>query len=597
MSAIKNIAIIAHVDHGKTTLVDQLLEFCTSISDKEKAERVLDSGDLERERGITITAKNTAVEYKDVKINIVDTPGHSDFGGEVERILAMVDTCLLLVDAREGPMPQTRFVLNKALEMGHNIILAINKIDRPNIEVEKVIEDTFELFLELNASDQQIEFPIVYCSAKEGYAMHDMADEKKDISPLLDVIIDHTRDNQGEKEQPFRFQVTTLDYDDYLGRLCIGKVFSGQVKTGDEVMLWGENGEAKKHRVTKLFSFLGLQRIEAEVLEAGDIVAIAGIPELTIGDSLLAADAGEPFERIQIEPPTVSMLFKANDSPMAGRDGKMLTSRQIKARLERELMTNLSLRVEIQGESFKVSGRGELHLAILIETMRREGFELGVSKPEVIYKEVDGSRHEPFEEVILDMPEEHSGAIIQDLNRRKGQMTHIQNISDNYVRLTFEIPTRGIIGFRGFFLTETRGNGTMSGIFLGYRPFAGDFESRKRGAMISMVDGVANTYALFNLQERGELFIKNQTPVYEGMVIGLNAKDNDLEVNPIKEKKLSNVRAAGSDDALKLTPPRPLSLEAALELLSTDEILEITPENLRIRKKILKASDRKRARV
>ena len=601
---MKNIAIIAHVDHGKTTLVDKILAFCSTLEAKESTERVMDSNDLERERGITILAKNTAVDYEGVRINIVDTPGHSDFGGEVERVLRMVDTCLLLVDAMEGPMPQTRFVLKKALELGHKIILVINKVDKPNCNPQEVINHVFDLFVELNASDEQTDFPVVYASAKNNYAFLDWADFEKPesrttLKPLLDTIMKHARDGAGDPAAPFAFQVTNLDYNDYLGRICIGRIFSGTVKVGDQVLLRGENEKGEpvvsKHKITKLFEFLGLKRIEINEASCPNIIAIAGIEEMTIGDTLCHESYAEALPRIKIEPPTVSMQFAVNDSPFAGKEGKWVTSRNIRERLERELKTNLALRVEDMGDSFKVSGRGELQLAILIENMRREGFELMVSKPQVIFKEENGQKLEPFEEIVMDMPEQYSGGVIQELNRRKGMMLIMETLATGMVRIKYEIPTRGLIGFRSFFLTETRGEGSLSGIFLGYRPYAGDFSGRTRGAIISMENGSTNTYGLYQIQDRGELFVGPQTPVYVGMIIGLHAKDNDLDVNPIREKKLTNVRASGSDEALRLVPPRKLSLEQCLDFLEDDEALEVTPTSLRLRKKILNPSMRKRS--
>lgn len=595
---IKNVAIIAHVDHGKTTLVDELLRACASIDTKEDTERVMDSNDLERERGITILSKNTAVEYQGVRINIVDTPGHSDFGGEVERVLRMVDSCLLLVDAMEGPMPQTRFVLKKALELGHKIILVINKIDKPNCNPEDVIEQTFELFMELNATDEQIDFPVVYASAKNGYAIRKLDEEKKDMLPLLDLVLEYCPKSSGNESEPFTFQVTTLDYNEYLGRICIGRVFSGKLKVNDMVVLIGQNDKdeeiTSKHRITKLFNFLGLKRSETNEVTAGDIGAIAGIPEMTIGDTLTGENNALALPRIKIEPPTVSMQFMVNDSPFAGKEGKWVTSRNIRERLERELKTNLSLKVEDFGDSFKVSGRGELQLAILIENMRREGFELGVSKPQVIFQESESGKAEPFEQIVMDMPESYSGTIIQELNRRKGMLSQMENLAEGSVRVRYEIPTRGLIGFRSFFMTETRGEGSLSGIFLEYRNHVGTISGRTRGAIISMEAGVANGYALFNLQDRGDLFIAPQVPVYVGMIIGIHAKDTDLDVNPIKEKKLSNVRASGSDEAIRLTPPKKMSLEQALDFLEEDEILEVTPSSLRLRKKVLNPSMRKK---
>ena len=593
---IRNIAIIAHVDHGKTTLVDQIFNAC-SVSGTADNERAMDSNDLERERGITILSKNTAVEYNGNRINIVDTPGHSDFGGEVERVLRMVDSCLLLVDAQEGPMPQTRFVLKKALEMGHKIILVINKIDKPAAEPDVVIEQTFELFLELGANNDQIEFPIIYASAKNGFAKKNMDDPDVDMVPLLETITEHVPPVPQDNGD-FQFQVTSLDYNDYLGRICIGRIFSGNAKVGENVILIGKdhNGNEIKsnHKITKLFTFLGLQRIEAEKARCGDIVAIAGIPEMTIGDTLCSEEKPESLPRIEIEPPTVSMQFWINDSPFAGKEGKFVTSRNIRERLEKELKTNLSLRVEQQGETFQVQGRGELQLAILVENMRREGFELGVSKPTVIMHESGGKKEEPYEEVVMDIPESYTGSIIQELNRRKGIMTSHETLGESSARVKYEMPTRGLIGFRSFFLTESRGEGSLAGRFLEYRPYAGLITGRTRGALVSMENGMTNGYALFNLQDRGEMLLNPQTPVYVGMIIGIHAKDNDLDVNPVKEKKLTNVRASGTDDALRLVPPRKLSLEQAMDFLEEDEILEVTPQSLRLRKKILNPSDRKK---
>lgn len=598
---IRNIAIIAHVDHGKTTLVDEILRTCSSIDEKEDTDRIMDSNDLERERGITILSKNTAVEYKDTHINIVDTPGHSDFGGEVERVLKMVDSCILLVDAMEGPMPQTRFVLKKALDLGHRIILVINKIDKPNCDPDGVVDKTFELMLELGANDDQIEFPVVYASAKNGFAVKSLEDEQKDITPLLETILANAPAAAGKTGNHFLFQVTTLDYSEYLGRICIGRIFEGEVNVNDEVTLIGQTGEHETvkslHRITKLFTFMGLKRTETDRAEAGEIVAIAGIPEMTIGDTLTSDASATPLPRIEIEPPTVSMQFKVNDSPFAGREGKFVTSRNIRERLEKELMTNLSLRVEETGDSFTVSGRGELHLAVLIENMRREGFELGVSKPEVILKEENGQKLEPYEDIVMDMPEPYSGGVIQELNRRKGTMTLLENLSEGNVRARFEIPTRGLIGFRSFFLTETRGEGSLSGIFLEYRPFAGTITGRTRGVLVSMENGQANTFALFNLQDRGDMLIGPQTAVYQGMIIGIHARETDLDVNPIKEKKLTNMRAAGSDDTLKLTPPKKMTLEMAMDFLEEDEIMEVTPESIRLRKKELNPALRKKKKT
>ncbi len=594
---IKNIAFIAHVDHGKTSLLDVILRFSKLSSSSEQEDRIMDSNDLEKERGITILSKNTAIEYQGIRINLVDTPGHSDFGGEVERVLSMVDGCLLLVDAQESVMPQTRFVLRKALQLGHKIILVVNKIDKPNSNPKNVIENVVELFLEENATDEQLEFPIIFSSAKENYALKKMDDEKKDITPLLDTIIEYIQQDPSLLNDPFKFQVTTLDYDDYLGRICIGRIFAGKVSVGDQVSLISQNEAGQtissQHKVTKLFTFLGLNRIPTSSAASGDIIALAGISEMTIGDTLTSIENQVTLPRIKVEPPTVSMEFKVNDSPFAGREGKFLTSRQIRERLLKEAQINLSLKVVPEGETFSVSGRGQLHLAILIENMRREGYEFSVLKPKVIIQEIDKIKNEPYEKVLLEMPQEYSGGVIQELNRRKGLMLSMDNLPGDRARLSYEIPTRGLIGFRSFYLTETRGNGILSGIFIGYRPIVGDFISRVRGALISMTDGVTSTYALYNIQERGELFLTPQIDVYEGMIVGLHSKEANLTVNPVKEKKLTNMRASGSDESLKLTPPRHLSLEQYLDILDDDEMLEITPTTLRLRKKILKANMRK----
>lgn len=558
----------------------------------------MDSNDIEKERGITILSKNTAVEYKGVNINIVDTPGHADFGGEVERVLKMVDASLLLVDAFEGPMPQTRFVLKKALELGQKIILVINKIDRPGSEPIKVIDQTYELFMELNASNEQMDFPVIFASAKNGYAVNEVTDTPVDIAPLMDLILEKAPDVTGDPEGPFQFQVMTLDYSEYLGRICIGRVFEGNLKVGDTVKLVGinEKGEETvgRHKITKLFRFLGLDRLETDRIEAGDISAVAGIPEMTIGDTLCAEEVTKALPRIEVEPPTVSMMFLVNDSPFAGKEGKMVTSRNIRDRLQKELMTNLSLQVEDLGDSFRVAARGELQLAILIENMRREGFELGVSRPEVILKEIDGKKHEPYEILVMDMPEEFSGKVIQELNRRKGYMRLLTQLGEKSVRIEYEIPTRGIIGFRTFFLTETRGEGTFSSIFLEFREFSGTIAGRIRGVLVTMENGKTSAYSLFSVQERGDLYVNAATDVYVGMIIGLHNKDNDLDVNPVREKKQSNVRSTGADEAIRLIPPRILTLEESMDLLEDDEILEVTPKSLRLRKKVLNPALRKK---
>ncbi len=609
---IKNVAIIAHVDHGKTTMVDKILDFCSTLDEKEKTERVMDSNDIERERGITILSKNTAVLYKDYKINIIDTPGHSDFGGEVERVLRMADGALLLVDAIEGAMPQTRFVLKKAMELKLDIILVVNKIDRPMVDkaqVDKVIDGVLELFIELGANDDQLDFPIVYASAKEGFALRSWGDARENISPLLDMVLEKIPDATKNPDGPFQFQVTTLDYNDYLGRICIGKIHSGSVKRGDEVVLIAQEKIATegvtenvapvkliRYRITKLFTFLGLKRIETDYAKSGDVIAIAGIDIMTIGDTLCNPENPVALERIAIDPPTVSVTLLVNDSPFAGKEGKYVTSRNLRDRMERELKSNISLEMEDHGDSFTVKGRGELQLAILMENMRRENYEFGVSKPKVINKQISGKTYEPFEEITMDLPEAYSGAIIRELNQRKGILAFMENLSETFVRIKYEIPTRGFIGFRNFFLTETRGEGSLSGIFLEYRPYAGDISERKRGALVSMESGMANSYGLFNLQERGDLFIGPQTPVYAGMIVGLHSRENDLDVNPMKEKKMTNVRASGTDEAIRLIPPLPLNIELAMDTIQSDEIIEITPRSIRLRKRILDVAGRKRSR-
>ncbi len=609
---IKNVAIIAHVDHGKTTMVDKILDFCSTLDEKEKTERVMDSNDIERERGITILSKNTAVLYKDYKINIIDTPGHSDFGGEVERVLRMADGALLLVDAIEGAMPQTRFVLKKAMELKLDIILVVNKIDRPMVDkaqVDKVIDGVLELFIELGANDDQLDFPIVYASAKEGFALRSWGDARENISPLLDMVLEKIPDATKNPDGPFQFQVTTLDYNDYLGRICIGKIHSGSVKRGDEVVLIAQEKIATegvtenvapvkliRYRITKLFTFLGLKRIETDYAQSGDVIAIAGIDIMTIGDTLCNPENPVALERIAIDPPTVSVTLLVNDSPFAGKEGKYVTSRNLRDRMERELKSNISLEMEDHGDSFTVKGRGELQLAILMENMRRENYEFGVSKPKVINKQISGKTYEPFEEITMDLPEAYSGAIIRELNQRKGILAFMENLSETFVRIKYEIPTRGFIGFRNFFLTETRGEGSLSGIFLEYRPYAGDISERKRGALVSMESGMANSYGLFNLQERGDLFIGPQTPVYAGMIVGLHSRENDLDVNPMKEKKMTNVRASGTDEAIRLIPPLPLNIELAMDTIQSDEIIEITPRSIRLRKRILDVAGRKRSR-
>lgn len=598
---IRNIAIIAHVDHGKTTLVDELLKQSGVFrANQEVAERVMDSNDIERERGITILAKNTAVTYGDVKINIIDTPGHADFGGEVERVLKMVDGVILVVDAFEGAMPQTRFVLTKALAMELPVICCVNKVDRPEARPHEVVDEVLELLLELDANEEQLDCPFIFASAKAGYASLDADVKGTDMKPLFDTILSHIPAPEGDSEAPLQTLISTIDYNEYVGRIGIGKVSNGTIKVNGEVMLVNHHDESKKQRVkvTKLYEFEGLNKVEVESATVGAIVAISGISEIHIGDTLCDVNnpLAIPFQKIS--EPTLAMNFIVNDSPFAGTEGKFVTSRHLRDRLYRELNTDVSLRVEDTSttEAFKVSGRGELHLSVLIENMRREGFEFAVSKPEVLYKEDEkGGTLEPVEQAIIDVPDEFSGAVISKLSERKGELRNMTTNASGTTRLEFIIPSRGLIGYRGEFLTDTKGNGVINTIFEGYVPFKGEISYRGQGSLIAYETGVSVTYGLFNAQERGTLFISPGEKVYSGMIIGQNGKAEDVEVNVCKTKHLSNTRSSGSDDALKLSPPRILSLEQAIDFIETDELLEITPKNLRIRKKILDPLARKRA--
>ncbi|EHQ06733.1 GTP-binding protein TypA [Leptonema illini DSM 21528] len=597
---IRNIAIIAHVDHGKTTLVDGILKATGQINQKEDRERVMDSMDLERERGITIRAKNASVFYQGNKINIIDTPGHADFGGEVERVLGMADCCLLLVDAVEGPMPQTRFVLDKSLRMGHRPILVINKIDRDFAAPDKVIDKVFDLFDELGATPEQMDFPIVYCSAKSGFASTELAragKEDKDLLPLIDVIVKHVPVASGNADGALQMQVMNLDYDDYMGRVGIGRIFRGTIRKNQAVECAGEGG-TKKGKITKILGFEGMDRIELQEAVAGDIVGITGLEELAIGDTIGAEGNVEMRAPIRVDEPTVSMFFLVNDSPFAGKEGKFVTTRQIRDRLFRETLTNVAMRVLEDPERkdrFQVQGRGDLHLSVLVETMRREGYELQVSRPEVILKKDEqGRRTEPYEQLIIDLPEEFSGTIIQELNRRKGEMVAMETSVHGTTRIEYVIPTRGLIGFRSFLITESRGSAAVTSVFLKYDLYAGPIQGRKNGALISMEQGVAVPYALWAIQERGVLFVPPGIQVYKGMVLGECSRENDLEVNPCKEKKLTNVRASGSDEAVRLVPPRQLTLEQCIEFIDDDELVEITPKSLRIRKKFLDPNERKK---
>ncbi|MCQ2935536.1 translational GTPase TypA [Helicobacter pylori] len=598
MKNIRNIAVIAHVDHGKTTLVDGLLSQSGTFSEREKVdERVMDSNDLEKERGITILSKNTAIYYKDTKINIIDTPGHADFGGEVERVLKMVDGVLLLVDAQEGVMPQTKFVVKKALSFGICPIVVVNKIDKPAAEPDRVVDEVFDLFVAMGASDKQLDFPVVYAAARDGYAMKSLDDEKKNLEPLFETILEHVPSPSGSVDEPLQMQIFTLDYDNYVGKIGIARVFNGSVKKNESVLLMKSDGSKENGRITKLIGFLGLARTEIENAYAGDIVALAGFNAMDVGDSVVDPANPMPLDPMHLEEPTMSVYFAVNDSPLAGLEGKHVTANKLKDRLLKEMQTNIAMKCEEMGEGkFKVSGRGELQITILAENLRREGFEFSISRPEVIIKEENSVKCEPFEHLVIDTPQDFSGAIIERLGKRKAEMKAMNPMSDGYTRLEFEIPARGLIGYRSEFLTDTKGEGVMNHSFLEFRPFSGSVESRKNGALISMENGEATAFSLFNIQERGTLFINPQTKVYVGMVIGEHSRDNDLDVNPIKSKHLTNMRASGSDDAIKLTPPRTMVLERALEWIEEDEILEVTPLNLRIRKKILDPNMRKRAK-
>jgi GTP-binding protein len=593
---IRNIAIIAHVDHGKTTLVDAMLKQSGTYGEHEAViERVMDSMDLERERGITIMAKNTSVRYGDYKINIVDTPGHADFGGEVERVLKMVDGIVLLVDSAEGCLPQTRFVLRKALELNLPCIALVNKIDRQDARPDEVVNEIYDLFIDLGANDHQIEFPILYAISRDGVAKKDLADESTNLKPLFDQIIESIPAPHALRDDSLQLLVANIDYNPFVGRLAIGRIFSGEIAKNQEVIVAKRDGSTQKTRVKELFVFEGLDRTPVENAGMGEIVALAGFDDINIGETITLVDNPRPLPLINVDEPTIAMIFGVNMSPFSGVDGKFVTSRQIKDRLERELLGNVALRVEDTGspDTFKVSGRGELQLAILIEMMRREGYELQVSKPEVITKRAEnGELLEPFEQVVIDVPEEFIGVVTEALGRRKGQMTKMINNGSGRVRLEYEIPSRGLIGFRGEFLTETKGTGLLNTIFLRFDKWQGEMRSRQTGSLVSDRMGETNTYALYNLQERGVLFVKPQIKVYEGMIVGENARAVDLDVNPIKEKKLSNMRTTSADEAMRLVPVREMSLERALEFIADDELIEVTPKAIRLRKRVLKANER-----
>jgi GTP-binding protein len=596
---IRNIAIIAHVDHGKTTLVDAMLRQSGLFRANERVvERVMDSMDLERERGITIMAKNTSVRYGDVKINILDTPGHSDFGGEVERVLTMVDGVLLLVDASEGPLPQTRYVLSKALEQKLKPVVVINKIDRQDARPQEVVNEVFDLFIDLDADDEQIDFPILYAVSRDGVAKHELDHESSNLQPLFEEIVRTMPPPQGNEEAPLQILVANLDYNEYVGRLAIGRIVNGAVIVGDQVAVVGVDGTLQKTKITQLYAFEGLKQTPIERAAAGEIIALAGIEGINIGDTVTSAAEPRPLPRIRIDQPTISMIFGVNTSPFAGKDGKFVTSRQIRSRLDKELLGNVAIRVEDTDspDSFKVSGRGELQLAILIEQMRREGFELNVARPQVVTRKIDGEIHEPVELAVIDVPDQFIGVITEAMGRRKGTMTRMINHGHGRVRMEFEIPSRGLIGFRNEFLTETKGTGLLNTLFLRWGKWQGEMEGRGTGSLIADRAGDATGYAIYNLQERGEIFVKPQTQVYEGMIVGENSRDVDLDVNIVREKKLTNMRASTADEALRLVPVRELTLEQAIEYIADDELVEVTPAAIRMRKKVLAANFRPKSK-
>ncbi|MEW5942550.1 MAG: translational GTPase TypA [Pseudomonadota bacterium] len=597
--ALRNIAIIAHVDHGKTTLVDKLLHQAgTFAAHQHVAERVMDSNDLERERGITILAKNTAVDYEGTHINIVDTPGHADFGGEVERVLSMVDGVLLLVDAVEGPMPQTRFVTKKALAQGLKPIVVVNKVDRPGARPDWVVNQTFDLFDKLGASDDQLDFPVVYASALNGYATTDLAVQSPDMRPLFDTVIEHVPAPKGDPDGALQLQISALDYSSFVGRIGIGRIARGRLKPGQEVVvLNGRDDKGKKARVNQVLGFRGLERVQLEEAQAGDIVVINGIEDIGIGVTLADPANPEALHMLAVDEPTLTMNFQVNTSPLAGQEGKFVTSRQIRERLNKELLTNVALRVEDTGDAdvFQVSGRGELHLTILLENMRREGYELAVSRPRVVIKEINGEKCEPFEMLTVDVEEANQGAVMEELGRRRGDLVDMLPDGQGRVRLDYRIPARGLIGFQSEFMTLTRGTGIMSHVFDEYAPMKPDIPARHNGVLISQENGEAVAYALWNLEERGRMFVSPGDKLYEGIIIGIHSRDNDLVVNPIKGKKLTNVRASGTDEAVRLTPPIQLTLESAVEFIADDELVEITPKSIRLRKRFLSENDRKKA--
>ena len=598
---LRNVAIIAHVDHGKTTLVDQMLRQSGTFRENQVVEeRVMDSNAIERERGITILAKNTSVHYHGVKINIIDTPGHADFGGEVERVLKMVNGVLLLVDAAEGPMPQTRFVMQKALELNHKLIIVVNKIDRPDARISEVQDEILELLIDLNASDDQLESPIIFCSGRAGTASRDPNHEGKDLTPLFDTILNHIPPMEADETAPLQLLVSSIDYNDYVGRIGIGRIERGSVKANQEVAVCNHNivGFNKRGKLVNLYQIEGLSRVPVERAQAGDIVCFSGLEGINIGDTVCATDCVEAVPFVKISEPTVEMTFSVNNSPFAGKEGKFVTSRHLRDRLYRELLRDVSLKVEDtdSAEAFKVSGRGEMHLSILIENMHREGYEFQVSTPKVLYKTIDGALYEPVERLIVDVPEDGTGAVFQSMGERKGELVHMSAVGSR-MRLEFLIPARGLFGYKSEFLTQTKGEGVMNSIFFEYQPYKGDINRRDTGSLVAFESGEAVTYGLFNAQDRGVLFIEPGTQVYEGMVVGVSPKPDDINVNVCKKKHMTNTRAAGSDDAMRLNTPKKMSLEECLEFLGDDELLEVTPQSLRIRKRILDSEQRAKARA
>ncbi|ULJ59361.1 translational GTPase TypA [Wielerella bovis] len=597
MKQIRNIAIIAHVDHGKTTLVDQLLRQSGTFRDNQQVEeRVMDSNDIEKERGITILAKNTAIEYNGYHINIVDTPGHADFGGEVERVLGMVDCVLLLVDAQEGPMPQTRFVTKKALGLGLKPIVVINKIDKPSARASWVIDQTFELFDALGATDEQLDFPIVYASGLSGFARLEEDGTETDMRVLFDTILKHTPAPSGDADAPLQLQISQLDYDNYTGRLGIGRVLNGKIRPGQVVAVMNHENQVAQGRINQLLGFKGLERVPLDEAEAGDIVIISGIDEIGIGVTICDKDNPVGVPMLSVDEPTLTMDFMVNTSPLAGTEGKFVTSRQIRDRLNKELLTNVALRVEDTEDAdvFRVSGRGELHLTILLENMRREGYELAVGKPRVVYREINGQKCEPYENLTVDVPDDNQGAVMEELGRRRGELTNMESDGNGRTRLEYHIPARGLIGFQGEFMTMTRGTGLMSHVFDDYAPVKPDMPGRHNGVLVSQEQGEAVAYALWNLEDRGRMFVSPNDKIYEGMIIGIHSRDNDLVVNPLKGKKLTNIRASGTDEAVRLTTPIKLTLESAVEFIDDDELVEITPKSIRLRKRYLSEQERRR---